>query len=353
MVWLARAEADHDNYRAAMTWGLETPGAAGAAAKAAAYLTWFWFRHGHFSEGRDWTERIVQATAGDDGEPAAMASAAAAIMANWNGDLVEAVTHIEVASRIAEALPTEYYKAICHLFYGVILLNMGEYQGAYIHLAQSAEMLDQPEYRWMQATNMVHLGNAALGLGEVDQALKFINAAYPAIRQLGDWYQIGFALQNYGEVERVRGNYGKAREYYDQAQAAASEAEAPAEDARLTHTYGYLALHDGDPDEAEALFRKSLAMFRVMVMKRGICECLAGLAAVGVECGRFDRAAPLLAAAETQLTSHGASWWAGDRVEIERTRRLLKEALGEVEFTQLWEQGQEMSLETAIVWAGG
>jgi tetratricopeptide (TPR) repeat protein len=200
---------------------------------------------------------------------------------------------------------------------------------------------------------MVHLGNAALGLGHVDQARKFIEMAYPTILQLGDQYQIGWALQNFGEVERVRGNYKKAREYYEQAQAAARRAEAPAEDARLAHTFGYLALHDGELDEAETLFRKGLSIFRVMVMKRGMCECLAGLAAVGVARGRFDWATPLLAAAETQLNDNGADWWAGDRVEIERTRARLRDALGEAEFARLWERGREMSLEAAIAWAGG
>lgn len=197
---------------------------------------------------------------------------------------------------------------------------------------------------------MVHLGNAALGLGHVDQALRYIGSAYPTIQRLGDQYQISWALQNFGEVERVRGNYRQAREYYEQAQAAARESEAPTEDARLAHNFGYLALHDGDADEAEALFRQGPAMFRVMVMKRGICECLAGPAAVGVAHGRPAWAAPLLAAAETQLHGYGADWWAGDRVEIEGTRQQLQQSLGEAEFARLWEEGRSMSLEAAIAW---
>jgi predicted ATPase/class 3 adenylate cyclase len=350
---LARTEADHDNFRAAMTWSLETPGAAGLIARMTPYLSWFWFRHGHFSEGRDWAERGVRATEGDEGESGAMARAAAAMMANWNGDLAQAVEYIETATRLSDAVGIDFNRAACHFFYGIILINMGRHRDAYGHLAFSAELFDQSQYRWMETTAMVHLGNAALGQGHVDQALKYIETAYPIIRQLGDQYQIGWALQNFGEVERVRGNYRKAREYYDQAQVAAREAEAPSEDARLAHNFGYLALHDGDLDEAEASFRRGLDMFRVMVMKRGMCECLAGLAAVGVARGRFDWAAPLLAAAETQLRSYGADWWAGDRVEIERTRAQLREVLGEAEFDRLWEWGQEMSLEAAIAWASG
>lgn len=348
MQWLARTEADHDNYRAAMTWSLAIPGAAGLAAQIAVYLAWFWFRHSHFHEGRDWTERVVSATAGAEPIMAAPALAAAAIMANWNGDLSVAAEYIDRGTRLADEAAGEFERAGCHFFYGVILLNQGQPQSAYTHLSLAAEMLDQPPFRWLQTTSLVHLSTAALGLNQPEQALKMLDTAYPVIKSIGDQYQISWTLQNYGEVARVRGDYAAAREYYRQAEALAREAEAPSEDARLTHTYGYLALHDGKLDEAEALFRQSLDMFRVMVMKRGLCECLAGLAAVGAARGRYGWATPLLAAAETQLMSSGAAWWPADQVEVDRTRRQLREALGEAEFERLWSQGQAMSLEAAI-----
>ena len=348
MEWLARTEADHDNYRAAMTWALETPGAAGLAAQITVYLAWFWFRHSHFHEGRDWTERVVKATSDQGPQIVAPARAAAAVMANWNGDLSVAAEHIELATRLAEEEAGEFERAGCHFFYGVILLNQGQPQRAYAHLSMAAEMLDHPETRWLQNTSLVHLSNAALGLGHADQAFKMLSAAYPAIKEMGDQYQISWTLQNFGEVARVQGAYAEARAYYRQAEAFAQEAEAPAEDARLTHTYGYLALHDGDLDEAEALFTRSLSMFRVMVMKRGLCECLAGLAAVAAARGNFNQGAKLLATAEFHLESSGASWWPADRVEVERTRQRLKSALDESEYDRSWREGRAMSLDKAV-----
>jgi len=348
MEWLARTEADHDNYRAAMTWSLATPGAAGLAAQITVYLSWFWFRHSHFHEGREWTERVVKAVTGYEPQIEAPALAAAAIMANWNGDLSVAADYIDRGTSLADAAGSEFERAGCHFFYGVILLNQGKHQQAYTHLTLAAEMLDQPDFRWIQATSLVHLSNAALGLNQPEQALRMLDAAYPTIHQLGDHYQISWALQNYGEVARVQGDYAKAGDYYRQAESFAREAEAPSEDARLMHTYGYLALHGGDLDEAETLFRQSLDMFRVMVMKRGMCECLAGLATVGLGRARHEWATPLLAAAETQLMASGAAWWPADQVEVDRTRDRLREALGEAEFERLWAQGQTMSLEAAM-----
>lgn len=88
-------------------------------------------------------------------------------------------------------------------------------------------------------------------------------------------------------------------------------------------------------------------------MKRGICECLAGLAAVAAARGRFDRAAMLLAAAETHLESNGAGWWPADRVEVERTKSQLLAELGEIEFEQLRRKGQDWELNEAIDFASG
>ena len=350
MRWLARTEADHDNYRAAMAWSLEVPGAAGLAARVASFLSWFWFRHSHFHEGREWTERIVRATKGEESEAAAMAHAAAAVMANWNGDLSVALDYISFATRLADAIGDEMNQAPCHFFYGVILLNQGKHQPAYRYLSSAAELFNQLQWRWLQTTSLVHQSNAALGLGQPEQALRMLDAAYPAIRQMGDQYQISWCLQNYGEIARAKGEYARARAYYQEAETWAREAEAPAEDARFNHNFGYLALHEDHLDVAESLFRRSLDMFRVMVMKRGICECLAGLAAVAASRGGSDWATPLLAAAETQLNSYGASWWAADQVEVERTRGRLRAALGDGEFDRLWRQGQDMSLEEALTY---
>jgi hypothetical protein len=99
------------------------------------------------------------------------------------------------------------------------------------------------------------------------------------------------------------------------------------------------------------LFREALAAFRKLGNKRGMAECLAGLAAVGAAMGQAAWAAALLSAAEAQLASSGAAWWPADRVEVEHTRGRLKELLGEAELARLWERGEGASLEEALALA--
>jgi len=118
--------------------------------------------------------------------------------------------------------------------------------------------------------------------------------------------------------------------------------------ARLVHTLGYIAAYKGDLRAAEAQFRESLAMFRRLGNKRGIAECIAGLASLRAKVGKLQVGAQLLGAAEALLGASGAAWWPADRVEVERNRQLLQSALTQDEFATAWETGSAMTIDQAI-----
>jgi tetratricopeptide (TPR) repeat protein len=156
-------------------------------------------------------------------------------------------------------------------------------------------------------------------------------------------------LNNLGEVARIQGDYRQAQHSYVECQALRKRGEKP-DIARLLHNLGYVTLHLGDCEQARANFQESLSMFQEMSNKRGMAECVAGLASLAVAQGQSHakRAARLLAAAEAQLRAAGASWWPADQVEYERTLALIRTALDPETFAAAWTQGQAMSLTEAI-----
>lgn len=345
---LAYLEEEHDNYRAAISWGLEPGNDVLVACQICVFHAWFWYRHGHFHEGRDWTQKVLGATRGLDNLARGMSLNAAGMMAMWQGDLIDINLLYEEALQLVEKLDFDLGKTMVVFSFGIALLNQGHDREAHGLLMQAAERFDQAGDSWDKTNTLIHLANASLGLGYDKQAESWLMQALPLAERIGDTWQIAFCLNNFGEVARVQGNYERARGYYQRSEALYRSADAVGDHARLIHTLGYMALHDGDPPRAQGLFLNSLASFRKLGNKRGMAECLSGLAAVAAVRGDAVWAVPVLAAAEAQIVSSGARWWPADRVEVERTRQQLKAALDDAEFDRLWRQGWATSLDTAV-----
>jgi len=348
---LAQTEVEHDNYRAAMSSGLEPGGDLLGAGWITVFLLWFWYRRGYLQEGRVWSEQVMRATEGAGGIPYGMALNTAGMMALWLGDLDLADERIAAAVRLAEQAGFPLGISMGHFSYGVTLINSGHDRESYVHLTQAAEMFDESNSAWDKVNTLVHLANAALGLGETAQAEAWLRQALPQAERVGDVWQIAFCHNNFGEVARAQGDYERAREYYERAEALYRQADALGDHARLVHTLGYMALHDGERARAEGLFHDSLTAFRKLGNKRGMAECLAGLAAAAAARGDAAWGAPLLAAADAQMTTAGAAWWPADRVEVERTRRQLRDALGEAAFDAAGARGRALGLDAAIAYA--
>ena len=103
-------------------------------------------------------------------------------------------------------------------------------------------MFDESGWGWQKGNTLVHLANAALGLGEIGQAERWLREAMPVVEHIDDPWQIAFALNNLGEVARSQEDYDRARPFYERAEAMYREADALGDHARLVHTLGYICL---------------------------------------------------------------------------------------------------------------
>ena len=92
-------------------------------------------------------------------------------------------------------------------------------------------------------------------------------------------------------------------------------------------------------------------MFRRLGNRRGIAECLAGLAGLKARQGQTEWGAILLSAAESILKITGGAWWPADRVEVERNREMLRAAIPTDEFEIATKTGEAMNMDQAIAFA--
>ena len=346
--WLKQIDQEHDNYRGALTHGLKTEGGQDMVVQICLYLSWFWYRYGHFHEGRDWCERALSAVEDSGGVVHVMALYAAGVMAMWEGDLDIAAQRAQEAVKISDTISIDIVRSLARQGYGVTLINQGKDKDAYPQLVAAAELFDQVDNNYGKALALVHLANAALGLGLYDEALARLDQAKPIVSEVDDPWQLGFWMNNYGEVARAQGQYDKAEAYYKKTEEYFREADAASDQARLMYTLAVVAQHKGQYEKAKILFHQSLSEFRELGNRRGIAECLAGMAGLAAEQGDAGWAVTLYSAAEALITSFGAAWWPADRVEHKRALQLMKSSLAPGEFVELWESGQAMSMEQAI-----
>ena len=92
-------------------------------------------------------------------------------------------------------------------------------------------------------------------------------------------------------------------------------------------------------------------MFRRLGNRRGIAECLAGLAGLKAQQGQTEWGATLLSAAQSLLKATGGDWWPADRLEVERNHEMLRSALSADEFAKAQRAGEAMNMDQAIAFA--
>ena len=349
--WLNWFERELDNIRATLNWCFITPQGLQLGAALIFMLFWFWYRRGYFIEGQQWAEKFLAIPAVQYTPPMrALALASSGMMALWQGQQETALAKLQETLAIEQRLEDDRMVATTQMANGIAFINMGRDSDAKPLLEAASQFLEA-DNPYFHALTLVHLGNAELGLGNPDRAHAYHSKAEAAARQIHENWLLSFALNNLGEVARTKGQYDLARKYYEECEALLPDSGDKGDRARFVHSLGYLAQHEGDFERAESQFRKSLVMFRKLGNRRGMAECMAGLAGLKARQGNAEWGAVMLSAAESALQSTGGAWWPADRIEVEANQEVIRAALKEMELTAAQKKGKAMTLEQALVFA--
>jgi len=350
--WLNWLERENDNVRATLSWSLSSPQRLEMAAGLVFSLAWFWYRRGYFIEGEMWAEQLLAfSELNKNSLLRGMALATGGLMALWRGKQQVALARMQEGLEIVQRLEDEFIVPVVLMGNGVAFINMGRDSDARPFFEQARRGFEDINHPYFHVITTIHLGNVELGLGSPEQAHALHEEALAKARAVDDNWLISFALNNLGEVARTQGQFDLARRYYEECQALLSDAADRGDSARFTHNLGYIAQHEGEYALAENQFRESLAMFRQLGNRRGIAECLAGLAGLQARQGHAEWAAVALGAAEVLLMTTGGAWWPADRIEVERTQEIIRSKVDEPELTAALEKGRAMTQEQVLAFA--
>ena len=323
VAWLDRLEREHDNFRAALGWAREH-GEAGLGLRLASALLGLWFTRGHLSEGRRWTEGLLEMVASNQADAtgpqekvSAEVRARALLSAGWfataQADFGSAAALLEAAATAAQ-------------------------------VAENPEMLSG-----------VHdaLGALAYYRGDLAQAEAQFEEFLALSRGNDDLNGMAGALSHLGEVVLHRGDLARARALSEEALMLARRSGELEAEVNTLCILGQIAWQEGDLPTALALHRQGLSLARTLGDPFRIADTFEYLANVVGAANHGEQAARLLGAAAVLREAIGSPQTSVGRALTERAVAEARAALGEERWAAAFATGRALSQEDTIAEALG
>ena len=302
-----RIEHDHDNFRAALTWALET--ASAELGLRLGFALWrFWQQRGHLREGRDWLDRLLAMPGASEPTGArAKGLTGAAGIAYWQNDYPAAIGWYREAEEIVRGL-------------------------------------DDPV--WL-ADALYNTGTTAALIGDMATVMERLAEGIAIGRTLADDGIIGRYLAAQGYMAFMGGDYDAARAPLEEGLAIAERQGNQMAIGMGHHTVAQVARLQGRHADAVAHYGAALKMGREFGDTAALTEPLQGIAAVAVAAGDIERGVRLLGANEAireRLGGGPPPEW----IHLGDPFTPAREALGDEAYEKAWQAGRALSVEDAV-----
>jgi len=241
----------------------------------------------------------------------------------------------------------------------VVLLNgagslayyQGDHAAARLYFGEGLALARQVGDQWNMAFALDGLGAQSANQGDYEQAQAFSEQSLTLSKTIGDKWLSGVTLINLGELARVQGDYERAVVCYESSLALLREGGDRLFAAIALDDLGQVAQDQGRYEQAQAIHQESLSLCRELGYQRGVAMCLEKLAGVAAAQGQAERAVRLLGAAEALRQAVGSPGEGTDRLDYERFIAMARARLDEESFATAWEKGRAMTLVQAIAYA--
>jgi predicted ATPase/DNA-binding SARP family transcriptional activator len=386
---LNRLEAEHDNLRAALEWGITAEVV--TALRLGGAMWEFWNKRSYWSEGRELLSKILalpQAQAHTLAHAQALNGLAyltyiqlgpgpslpllEASLSLWrelgdpsqtgymhalrvlgdvvyqSGDKDRGRALIEESLALARASGDKVQIAWSLFNQGLMFHGDGQMDAAQAVYAESLALHQQAQLPAGAAYLLNALGSHALGRADWDAFQPLIGESLRLFRDLGDKAGLASALHLVGLAQWMRGQRDHGILYLTESLELSREIKAPYRIAGALLGLGWLSVQSGYLDRARQHFLQYLNLAREQDWPVALVYSLVGFAALADAQRQSARAARLFGAAETHRAKLNLAWDAFLLPEVQRLEAGLRETLEPAAFAQAWAAGEQMTLEAAV-----
>lgn len=300
--WLDRIEVEHENLRGALRSSMDGDEVA-SAARIGGAVWWFWLVRGHWSEGRDWLERILKRI--DQATIRAKLLNGAATLAYFQRDVERAHALASEALSFCRSAEDSTGAAYALCLLAEIERARGRYDRAVALGEQSVTLFQAVGDTWGGAFSRLALG-FTIERDDRERAVSLLEESLRLFRAVGDPWGILRALVRLGRVARVRGDFARAEALFNECRELAEQLRDNWEIASALVNLGQVARMTGHYNQAQKLLERSLTLFERLGDKDMITYPQEELALLMLYEGNGERATRLLTDAVALSRQPGA-----------------------------------------------
>jgi predicted ATPase/class 3 adenylate cyclase len=344
VTWLAEAERELDNYRAALEWGLTQGRDAVLVAAIAGGLEQFWYRNGLSVEGRYWTQRALEQV---DAVQHPQAAARLLYAQSWLMSGKRAAELGERAIDLYESAGDCRGAAYARAALAFKLNQFGRLDEANEAVAQALAVMREHKDKHGLAIGLRYQAAIAAARGERAEAKDLYDKALAIFRELGDEIGLSLSQSDVAEWEFAAG-------HPDEALKAATEAlsyHRAVDKNAIATSKGNTAAYQfalGDFAAARSSTTSALQLAREVQNAYTIAINLQHLASLAALQGNTHSAAQLLGYVDVQYKELGAAREYTEKWCYDKTLVALREHLSDAEIEKLGAEGAAWSEDQAV-----
>ena len=385
--WLARLALEHENFRAALIFGLES-GDAEFSQRLSGALWGFWERRGMLTEARRWLEQAIDLrrqpdsparakalsrfgavlntlgemdsaariheetlslyTALGDSKGIALAWNRIGVVAHWRGRYDEAQTAFIAALALERQLGNRFNTASALLALGILAQAQGRYDEAEKWFLEALEQYEDLNIPGCIAECLLNLAAVHTDRGGLDTATALLHRTTSLYDELGDLWSRSYAVLSRAVIARHRRQWNEATRLAGEALTTCREVKDQPQVANALSELGILAHCTGDRQQATAQLGEALRLFHSLGYHTNLPGCLREFGAIAAAHGDFVRAARLFGAAEAWRERVRRRLSSVERPRYEEDVSCIHAALGDSAFRLHWDAGRSLPEDEAL-----
>ena len=358
--WVNRLEAEYDNLRTAIEWGMDNDVL--AVLRMGGALPNFWFRRGYESEAIKWMEEaLAHADALPQVEGAearqrmviiAKAWQASAWMSFSQGNMAKAIVASATCATLARQLGNKQLLALVLSFEAASRMNSGNFENIDVIVDEALNAAHESGDTFALGMAFGMIGSRMMMAGrDLETAKEYTTKSLSLLKEHSNRFGYGMVLFSIGMGSRFQGRFAEAREKF----VILLPIFAAMGDYHRTNMIHSETAHmerlEGHYEKAAQLYRKTIVEWKRLGHRAAVAnqlECLAFIAKIREQ---TERAAKLFGAAEMIREVIHIPMNGMEQAEYDREVGDLREGMNEDDFIKLWAEGRSMSLEQAVEYA--